>query len=70
MNIENIIKGLLKCFGIPATMGLRLIPAGHGAMGMATTGYPMTRLAPHYELYTKKAGYCLAVWDFFATFAE
>ena len=60
MNLKNIlhsiIKGLLKCFGIPATMGLRLIPAGHGAMGMATTGHPMTRLAPRYASYTKKAG--------------
>ena len=61
MDIENIIRGLLKCFGIPATMGLRLIPAGLGAMGKATTDRTMLRPSPHYELYTKKAGYCLAV---------
>ena len=61
MNLKNIlhtvIKGLLKCFGIPATMGLRLIPAGHGAMGKATTDRTMLRPTPDYESYsTKKAG--------------
>ena len=60
MNLKNIlhtvIKRLINCFVIPATMGLRPIPAGHGSMGKATTGYPMTRLAPRYASYTKKAG--------------